>query len=91
MRLLRSTNGPKDHLPAKAYFPFQPMRKRLEVKCQDETKHNARHRSVSQDRVPESSGLQTVFHGTLEFHKAYPEVPRVAIKNQEETYKHVSK
>ncbi|GFX99769.1 hypothetical protein TNCV_258081 [Trichonephila clavipes] len=27
-----------------------------------------------------SSGLQTVFHGTVVFHKAYPEVPRVTMK-----------
>ncbi|GFV76992.1 hypothetical protein TNCV_690621 [Trichonephila clavipes] len=31
-----------------------------------------------------SSGLQTVFHGTLGLHNAYPGVPRVTIKIREE-------
>ncbi|GFV43964.1 transposable element Tcb2 transposase [Trichonephila clavipes] len=31
-----------------------------------------------------TNGLQTMFHGALGFHKAYPGIPRVKIKNQKE-------
>ncbi|GFV88241.1 DDE_3 domain-containing protein [Trichonephila clavipes] len=29
-----------------------------------------------------SNGLQAVFHGTLEFHEAYPGVPRITVNNR---------